>query len=344
MPARKKQRHKARAQRRGVGDALPQSRPPLERMMRLHGLFAAGRFPNARSLSEELEVSQKTILRDIDFMRDRLGLPIEYHSSRFGFHYTAPVDAFPTMQISEGELVALLVAEKALQQHRGTPFEKPLLAALRKLERSLPDTVSLNLRDWDQTISFRNSTEPMEDVPLIGALAKAAAGREELRILYRKPGSKVAVPRVVHPLHVANVNGEWYLFAHDTDRGGIRTFAGTRVVGSEPTGRSFERPADFDIDRYLGDSFGIFSREGDFDVVVRFTPGVAGYIREKRWHPSQSLADLPDGGVELRLHLGSLVEVQRWILGWGPDARVAGPPELVARMRDAIQRMGETYR
>jgi proteasome accessory factor B len=313
-------------------------------MMRLHGLFAAGRFPNARSLAEELEVSQKTVLRDIEFMRDRLGLPIEYHPSRFGFHYTAPVDAFPTMQISEGELVALLVAEKALHQHRGTPFEKPLLAALRKLERSLPDTVSLNLRDWDQTISFRSSTEPMEDVPLIDALAKAAAEREELRILYRKPGSKEPAPRVVHPLHVANVNGEWYLFAHDTDRGGIRTFAGTRVVGSEPTGRSFERPADFDIDRYLGDSFGIFSREGDFDVVVRFTPAVAGYIREKRWHPSQSLVDLPDGGVELRLHLGSLVEVQRWILGWGPDARVAGPPELVARMQDAIQRMGDRYR
>lgn len=312
--------------------------------MRLHALLGAGRFPNARSLAAELEVSPKTILRDLEFMRDRLGLPVEYHPSRFGFHYTSPVDAFPTVQISEGELVALLVAEKALQQHRGTPFEKPLLAALRKLGQSLPDTVSLNLRDWDQTISFRTSAEPMEDIPLIGALAKAAAAREELRIAYRKPGAHASQPRVVQPLHVANVNGEWYLFAHDHDRGDLRTFVAARVTSAEPTGRTFKRPARFDINRYLKDSFGIFSHEGDFDVVVQFTPAVAGYIREKRWHPSQALDDLPDGGIELRLRLGSLIEVQRWILGWGADARVVGPPELVARMRDATQRMAEAYR
>ena len=53
MPAPRKQRRKAPAQRRRVAEALPQSRPPLERMMRLHGLFAAGRFPNARSLQEK---------------------------------------------------------------------------------------------------------------------------------------------------------------------------------------------------------------------------------------------------------------------------------------------------
>ena len=168
-------------------DGLPQSRPPIERMMKLHGLLVSDRFPNARTMAAELEVSSKTILRDLEFMRDRLGLPVEYDATRFGFHYTSPVDSFPAVQISEGELVALLVAEKALQQHRGTPFEKPLLAALRKLSQGLPDTVSLNLREWEQTISFRSSSEPMEDIPLIGALAKAAAERRELVIVYRKP-------------------------------------------------------------------------------------------------------------------------------------------------------------
>ena len=311
--------------------------------MRLHGLLSAGRFPNARSLAAELEVSPKTILRDIEFMRDRLGLPVEYDSSRFGFHYSSPVDAFPTVQISEGELVALLVAEKALQQHRGTPFEKPLLAALRKLSQTLPDTVSLSLRDWEQTISFRTSTEPMEDLPLIGALAKAAAAREELRITYRKLGASSPEPRVVHPLHVANVHGEWYLFAHDAERDAIRTFVVVRIVSAEPTRRTFKRPATFDVNRYLKDSFGILSREGDFDVVVRFTASAAGYVREKRWHPSQSLTELQDGGVELCLRLGSLGEVQRWILGWGADARVVSPPELVRRMKQAVSAMAEAY-
>jgi len=53
------------------------SRPPLERMKRLHQKLIAGDFPNCRKLSDELEVSSKTIQRDIDFMRDRLGLPME---------------------------------------------------------------------------------------------------------------------------------------------------------------------------------------------------------------------------------------------------------------------------
>ena len=96
------------------------SRPPWERMMRMHRLIQSGKFPNCRKLSEELEVCAKTIQRDIDFMRYRLQLPIEYDQLKFGFFYTEPVEAFPAMEMSEGELVALLVAEKALGQHRGT--------------------------------------------------------------------------------------------------------------------------------------------------------------------------------------------------------------------------------
>src|SRR5690606_31735405 len=83
------------------------SRPPLERMMRLHAAIKAGSFPNCRKLAKELEVSAKTIQRDIDFMRDRLNLPIEYDQLHFGFTYTEPVTHFPSIEVSEGEVVAL---------------------------------------------------------------------------------------------------------------------------------------------------------------------------------------------------------------------------------------------
>ena len=99
-------------------------------------------------MRQELEVSPKSIHRDIEFMRDRMELPIEYDLVRHGvFLQQSEVNAFPTMQITEGELFALVVAEKALQQYRGTNFEKPLLSAIRKMEQSLPDTISLNLAD-----------------------------------------------------------------------------------------------------------------------------------------------------------------------------------------------------
>ena len=91
-------------------------------MLRIHQAIQSGKFPNASKLARELEVSTKSIHRDIEFMRDRLELPIEYDGSRFGYFYTEEVNAFPTVQITEGEIFALLVAEKALQQYRGTSF------------------------------------------------------------------------------------------------------------------------------------------------------------------------------------------------------------------------------
>ncbi len=114
------------------------SRPPLERMMRMHQRLKAGRYPNCRKLADELEVSSKTVQRDIDFMRYRLGLPIEYDQLHFGFYYTEPVSHFPNIEISEGELVALYVGQKALAQYRGTSFEAPLSTAFRKITDAIP--------------------------------------------------------------------------------------------------------------------------------------------------------------------------------------------------------------
>src|ERR1043166_4637711 len=103
------------------------TRPPVERMLRIHQVLQSGKFPNARILAEEMEVSTKSIHRDIEFMRDRMGLPLEFDPGHQGYHYTQEVSSFPTLQVTEGELFALLVAEKALQQYRGTTFEKPLV-------------------------------------------------------------------------------------------------------------------------------------------------------------------------------------------------------------------------
>ena len=102
-------------------------------MLRIHEAIQARRYPNASTLARALEVSPKSIHRDLGFMRDRLNLPLAYDERRFGFFYTQEVGAFPTLQISEGELFALLVAEKAVRQYRGTSFERPLLSALQKV-------------------------------------------------------------------------------------------------------------------------------------------------------------------------------------------------------------------
>lgn len=307
--------------------------------MRIHATLRKGGHPNASRLAAELEVSTKTVHRDLEFMRDRLGLPIQFDAVRNGYAYTEEVDAFPTLQISEGELFALAVAEKAVQQYRGTPFEQRLVSALRKLERALPDTVSLNLAEWEHSISFRTTAEPIVNAPVLEVLADAVQHRRQLELNYRKPGAKAPGLRLVDPYHLANVNGDWYLFAFDHLRADIRTFSPSRIQTARPTGATFQRPARFALERQLQDSFGIHSKEGDFEVVLRFDETVADYIREKRWHPSQTCTELDGGGLEMRLKLGSLVEIQRWILGWSGHAQVLAPKELIQGVRDAAERI-----
>jgi proteasome accessory factor B len=315
----------------------------MERMLRIHQAIAAGDYPNATRLSTELEVSTKSIYRDIEFMRDRLELPVAFDSRRGGFHYTEPVSAFPTLQITEGELFALLVAEKALQQYRGTPFEKPLLSAFRKMAASLPDTISLNLAEWDQSISFRTSAEPILNLEVFDTLARAVAHRRQLALTYRKPGRAGTEQRVVDPYHLANINGEWFLFAWCHLRRDIRTFVPARITAIQETGRTFARPKRFSLDQRLRDSFGVVAGQGECDVVIQFNELAADYIREKRWHPSQQLRELRDGGVELRLKLSSLVEVQRWVLSWGGNAVVKQPRELAEAVQTAAARVLANY-
>jgi proteasome accessory factor B len=313
------------------------SRPPLERMLRIHQALQSGGFPNASKLAREIEVATKTIHRDIEFMRDRLNLPIEFNPGKNGYFYTEEVSAFPTMQITEGEIFALVVAEKALQQYRGTSFEKPLLSAIRKMEQSLPDTISLNLADIGQTISFRTRAEPILDLKIFDALARAVAQRQQLELNYRKPGQPKTEPRIVDPYHLANINGEWFLFAHDHARSDIRTFVPARIQSVHATGRTFERSQKFSLEKRLRDSFGVHSGEGEYEVVLRFNPRAADYIREKKWHPSQQLRELKGGGVELKLKLSSLAEIERWVLSWGGDAKVLKPRELVEAVRQSAR-------
>jgi predicted DNA-binding transcriptional regulator YafY len=318
------------------------SRPPLDRMLRIHQAIRSGKFPNATVLAAEFEVSTKTIQRDLEFMRDRLELPIEYRDDKFGYFYSREVNSFPAFQITEGELFALVIAEKALQQYRGTSFEKPLLSALKKISRSLPDTISLSLAELDQTISFRTRAEPLIDLKILDELAKATTARRQLQLEYRKPGQPQSESRVVDPYHLANINGEWFLFAYDHLRQDIRTFVPARIQSLSATGKTFPRPKRFSLENQLRDSFGVHSGRGQFEVRIQFNSSVADYVREKKWHASQELRGVAGGGVELSMRLSSLIEVERWVLSWGGNAIVLQPPELALAIKQAAKKIIES--
>src|SRR6202040_3305774 len=321
------------------------SRPPLERMMRMHARLQAGRYPNCRKLAEELEVSSKTVQRDLDFMRDRLGLPIEYDQLHFGFYYTEPVASFPNVEISEGELVALYVGQKALAQYKGTSFEAPLSTAFRKITDGLRDTISMTWSDLDSAISFRNTGRSTADVHLFEQLSHAVFKQVEVRFDYKKPDAARYEQRYVQPYHLGCVENLWYLFAFDLDREQLRTFALPRIRDVRVSKTRFRRPVDFSIGRFLGESFGVFAKPGKAKHTIRivFDAFAASRIEERQWHPSQKIKQLRDGEIELPLTLGNLEEIERWILSWGSHAQVLAPPELKERIAKTAAIVAETY-
>ena len=319
------------------------TRPPYERMAYIHEQLQLDRHPNCSSVAAHFEVASKTIQRDIEFMRDRWQLPIEYDEVRHGYYYAQPVENLPLVTMTEGELVALLVAQKAVAQYAGTPFEAPLTNAFAKLTAQLDGPVSVALGAARHVFSFKAAGPARADLELFRRLSRAVLETREITFTYRGLGDARPARRQVQPWHLCCVDGQWYLIGHDIERAAKRTFALPRIAEVEITARTFPRPARFSIREHLGGSFGIIAGHGDFRVRLRFDAWAAQLVRERFWHDSQELAERRDGGLELTLQLDSLAEVERWVLSWGEHVEVLTPKPLRQRIGEIGQQLAARH-
>jgi proteasome accessory factor B len=319
------------------------SRPPLERMLRIHEELRRDALVNCTKLVKALEVCRKTVVRDIAFMRDRLDLPIEFDPRIQAYRYTQPVTAFPTVQVTEGELLALLVARRALEQYRGTPFHRQLEIAFEKLAGGLKDRISFAPADELSAISFRNIGLGRADLVVFNTLSAAVLRQVEVEFDYRKPGERISSRRQVQPYHLAHRENLWYLVGFDVGRAALRTFALPRITGAAAKRAHFVRPGNFSPEKFFATALGILGGEGNYTVVIRFDAGVADRVRERDWHESQQLRELDSGGLELTLRLGALAEVGRWVLGWGVAAEVLEPIELRNQVAHTVTSLAAIY-
>lgn len=318
-------------------------RPAIERMLRIHQLLKSGKYPNCSTLARDLEVSAKTISRDIDFMRDRMLLPIDYAADVHGFYYTREVESLPTIDISEGELLALSIARKAMDHYKGTPFEKPLSNALNKLSASLPETITANLGELSEAISFRQGRSSQIDDNVLNVFTKSALEKREITFDYKKLGASSSEKRSLYTYHLTNFLGKWYAIGLDKNRDAIRTFLLSRASSPEIGKQPFKVPDDFSSDDYLGNSFGIYSPEGNHLVRVKFLNPISEYISENTWHPSQNIEYHEDGSITISFKLSSLVEVTPWILSWGTNALALEPESLRAEIKSTARGILESY-
>lgn len=296
--------------------------------MRIHEELQDGRITNCTKLAELLEVSTKTVSRDLAFMRDRMGLPLDYDAQIYAWRYTYPVKSFPTVAVSEGELVALMIAQKALAQYRGTTIYEGLEMAFGKLAARLGDNVSFSTAESVNGVSFGRFGVGRKDLEIFGELNRAILKSVEIKFCYRKPGSDETEHRTLRPYHLAERLNMFYLIGHDLDRQALRHFSLARISQLKISAIKFIRPPNFSGDNYFAKSFGVYVGDGDYTVILRFNAHAADKIREREWHPSQSVRELPKGELELTLQLDDLREITHWVLGWGEQVRVILPNEL----------------
>jgi len=320
------------------------TRPALQRILVIDLVVRQQKWPNARTLARELNVVRRTIQRDIEFMRDRLAAPLEFDCFRNGYYYTDPSYRLSYFPVTEGELVALLVSAQVMDQYRGTPFERDLRKAMAKVSKSLPDTIEVSLDELTNYLSVLPRVRTTYDPEIFRVLVRAVSHSRQLSMVYWTAGRNETQRRTIDPYDlVLAPDDDWCLIGHCHLRNAIRLFKVQRVRSVEETGECFRRPPGFRAREYMAETFGTIRGDGDYHVVLRFTPAYAGRIAEKQWHPSQVLEPQSDGSLIVRLHVNDLRLIERWVMYWGPECQALEPAELIAMVVADLQAVGRIY-
>ena len=317
------------------------ARPQYHRLQRILELIRegtrSGSLPNCGHFTCELEVSRRTVMRDLDFLRDDHNAPIAYNDSRKGFRLTDPTFRLAPVELTRREVFSFSVARSLLEGFEGTPLELDMRSVMGKIAESLEGTGSVELESLTEQFTVLSEDRARVDPGVWRRAAQAINQREGLGVRYQR-FDVVVRDYVVEPYHLAAYHGNWYVVALNTAAGRVETFALSRYRWIGGTGEHFARPAAFDPRAFFRGAFGISQAGEVWKVRLVFAREVATYIGERLWHPSQRMQGRRDGGLELRLETSSRKELTRWVLSWVPHVRVLGPRELQERVRERLWR------
>jgi predicted DNA-binding transcriptional regulator YafY len=313
-------------------------KPQHARLLFIDRKIRENKFPNRTTMALEWEVSAKTIGRDLEYMRYQLDAPLAYASRERGYYYTEEQYQLPAMDIRESDLFAIYLADKLLAQYENTPIHASLTSVFRKIEDSLPDKVMTRPENEQSQFTvfppFATITLP-EVLETVFACLRTSTRME---IDYKNPG-RTPVLRQVDPYHGVRFEGDWYVVGFCHLREAVRTFSLARMTAVRKMEEGFKTPTDFDFGKLSGSHFGVHWGEEEVAVRILFDRRVADYIRERCWHPSQSIEERADSSLILTLTVNHLLELKRWILSWGDRAQVLEPLFLADDIRRTAQRM-----
>jgi predicted DNA-binding transcriptional regulator YafY len=304
----------------------------------------------AQQLADELEVSVRTIYRDVGSLH-AAGVPL--------YGDAGPDGGYQLLAGYRTRLTGLTAAEAESLFLTGLPGPAADLglgtvaaAARLKVLAALPD----ELRDRAGRISSRFHLDAPgwyhegEENPFLAAVADAVWGDKVLQVRYRRWRAPEEVTRTLWPYGLVLKAGRWYLVAgSDPDR--VATYRVSQILDLQSTGDSFQRPAGFDLAGYWLSYLDDFDRRRHrAQAVVRLSP----HGRERLAHLMGSIVaraadasaarDRRKGWIRATIPIESLEHAAGELLRLGADVEVLAPPELRERLADTARRLAATYR
>src|ERR1019366_8967814 len=224
------------------------TRPQYHRLQRILELIRegtrAGSLPNCGHFTRELAVSRRTLMRDLDFLRDDHNAPIAYDDSRKGFELTNPMFKLAPVELTRREVFSFSIARKLLERFEGTPLELDMRSVLAKIAHSLRGTVSLDVESLTDQFTVLAEDQARVELGVWQRAGRAINQKERLRLRYQRFDGATR-DYLLEPYHLVAYHGNWYLLALNTAAGRIETFALSRCRSIEGSGQHFTRPVGF---------------------------------------------------------------------------------------------------
>jgi predicted DNA-binding transcriptional regulator YafY len=292
--------------------------------------------PDTASL---FEVSSRTIKRDIEYIRDRLGFDLLWEN-REKHYFLGKEDLRRIRQKGEGELMFYALAMGFCRNSRLMPLVS------QSIEEHLTQILPADYRRLTHHISYDLFDYPEPRANFFSLLLKAIAQSRMMEMVYiSKNGSRS--DRRIDPLHLKNWNGQWYLAAWCHYRQGIRLFLLSRIQELVLLDDEFVPSLNpQELNRRLNSSFGIMAdlnnSEGRRVVKIRFTGNAARLIRGVIWHPSQVVESRGEESF-FSFPVASYEEVLNLVFSYREEAEVLEPADLRDLWLENIRKMAKNY-
>ncbi len=297
-----------------------------------------------REIEDDLEISHATFKRDIEYLRDRLNVPIVWSRERQAYVLDpqAGLAELPGVWFSPAEIYALLEIEHLLGS-LGSGLLTRQLEPLRERLRALLERGDRGHREIRHRIRVLTLGTRRVNREVFEALSLALLRRKQVFIQHLKRGEGGITERMVSPQRMVHYRYNWYLDAWCHVRKDLRVFAVDAIRQARVDEAAAREIADAELDHVLGAGYGIFAGAETETAVLRFTPASARWVAEEVWHSRQSGRIEADGSYVLEVPYSKEPELVMDLLRHGAGVEVLAPPGLRARVARELAAAARQY-